>query len=225
MTVILLLLTLAAAPFAGVPLADEELAAHRGGFRLPGGVDVAMTIDTQTAVDGAVVLRTVFRADQGTPTLTTWVPRAGETVAAAPAGAAAPVRTAPTISYDRQNGIQVTGGVSAGSAPAGLVLATRPGAIPAGLEQASGGAATAAGQVSERTQGALRLVELTGGDLSVTHIAGGAFGAAIANMGNDRVIETQTSVAIDLSHTGPDVIGSAMLRAQDITAQALAGRL
>lgn len=216
----LLLLMLAAGPFAAAPIADEELAVHRGGFSLPGGIDVAMTIDTQTAVDGAVVLRTVFRADQGTPTLTTYVPRAGETVAGAPVRVAGGA-TAPTISYDRQSGIRVTGGV----ATPGVSLTGRPGPIPAGLEQVAPGAATAAGTVSERTQGALRLVELTAADLSVTHIAGGAFGAAIANMGSDRTIDTQTSVAIDLSGAGPDVIGSSMLRAQDIATQALAGRL
>ena len=127
----------------------------------------------------------------------------------------------PTISYDRQSGIQVIGGVAA----PGVALGGRPGAIPAGLEAVSGGAATAAGQVSERTQGALRLVELTGADLSVTHIAGGAFGAAIANMGSDRTIDTQTSVAIDLSGAGPDVLGSAMLRAEDLASQVVAGRL
>jgi hypothetical protein len=140
--------------------------------------------------------------------------------------ATAPVRvaggtTAPTVSYDRQNGIQVTGGVTT----PGVSLNGAPGAIPAGLEQVSGGAATAAGDVSERTQGALRLVELTGADLSVTHIAGGAFGAAIANMGSNRTIDTQTSVAIDLTGAGPDVVGSSMLRVQDVAMQALVGRL
>lgn len=221
MTPLLLLLPLAAGPFAVVPLADDELAGHRGGFRLPGGIDVAMTIDTQTAVDGAVVLRTVFRADQGTPTLTTYVPRAGETVAGTPAAVARPAGAMPVISYDRQHGIQVTGGIPA----PGVSLSARPGAIPAGLETVTGDATTAGGTVSERAQGALRLVELTGADLSVTHIAGGAFGAAIANMGNDRTIDTQTSVAIDLSGAGPDVLGSAMLRVQDVATQALTGRL
>lgn len=216
MSPILLLLALAAGPFAVAPLADEELAGHRGGFALPGGIDVAMTIDTQTAVDGAVVLRTVFRADQGVPTLTTYVPRAGETVAAAPVRVAA-VTTVPTVSYDRQSGIQVTGGL----ATPDVALTGAPGAIPAGLEQVSGGA----GNVSERTEGALRLVELTGADLTVTHLAGSAFGAAIANMGSDRTIDTQTSVAIDLTGAGPDVIGSSMLRVQDVAMQALVGRL
>ena len=220
MSPILLLLALAAGPFAAVPIADEELAGHRGGFALPGGIDVAMTIDTQTAVDGVVVLRTIFRAEQGTPTLTTYVPRPGETVATAPVRVAGGT-TAPTISYDRQNGIQVTGGVTT----PGVSLNGAPGAIPAGLEQVSGGAATASGDVTERTQGALRLVELTGADLSVTHIAGVAFGAAIANMGSNRTIDTQTSVAIDLTGAGPDVVGSSMLRVQDVAMQALVGRL
>ena len=57
------------------PLSDAELARQRGGFRLPNGVDVALTVQTQTAVDGAVVLRTVFRADQGAPTLTVFTPK------------------------------------------------------------------------------------------------------------------------------------------------------
>ena len=157
MNPLLLLLPLALGPFAATPVADEELAEHRGGFRLPGGIDVAMTIDTQTAVDGAVVLRTVFRADQGTPTLATYVPRAGGTVAGASAGASRPAATIPVVSYDRQSGIRVSGGVAA----PGVSLAPHAGAIPAGLEQVSGGAATDAGAVSSTSRSAPCVRSLT----------------------------------------------------------------
>ena len=58
-------------------LTDAELARQRGGFRLPNGIDVAMTVQTQSAVDGLVVLKTVFRADQGQPALTVLAPARG----------------------------------------------------------------------------------------------------------------------------------------------------
>jgi hypothetical protein len=222
---LLFLALVATDPYAAPAVPDPELAQLRGGFRLPGGIDVAMTIDTQTAINGAVVLRTVFRAEGAMPSLTVYTPRAGETVAASPhaAGAAgAAGASMPVVTYDRQGGIQVS---AAGAAP-GVTL-TGSGALPAiqdGLEAVTDTVATDAGTVAQRAQGALRVVELTGNDLSVSHIAGGAFGSAIAKAGNDRVIDTQTSVSIDLANAGPDVLGSSMLRAQDITADALRGR-
>ncbi|MGJ3626987.1 hypothetical protein AB5I41_08890 [Sphingomonas sp. MMS24-JH45] len=109
-----------------MPVADDELAGHRGGFRVPGH---RRGHDDRHADRGRwrlAVLRTVFRADQGTPTLVTYAPRTGETVAAAPAGTARPNAALPTISYDRQSGIQVTGGVVR---PA-LSLAARPARSP-----------------------------------------------------------------------------------------------
>lgn len=226
MSMAMLLAALVAAdPFAQAAVPDPELAELRGGFRLPGGIDVAMTIDTQTAIDGAVVLRTVFRADGGQPSLSVYTPREGEAVAAGPRGTpVAGTPPTPVVTYDRQGGIQVS---TAGGAAPGVSLGGGAGPIQPGLEIVSptdAGIATDAGTVAERTQGALRVVELTGKDLSIAHIAGGAFGSAIANAGNDRVIDTETRVSIDLAGAGPDVIGSSMLRAQDITADALRGR-
>lgn len=218
------LLLLAADQFDRPAVPDSELADQRGGFRLPGGIDVALTVDTITAVDGAVVLRTVFRADQGPSTLSIYAPRPGEMVAApgrsTQTGAA--VSPATTVTYDARHGIQVS---TAAGVPVALI-GSRPvgAALPAGLQPVAAGAVTDAGTVSAMASDGVRRVTLTGADLSITHLAGTALGAAIANTASDRTIDTQTSIAIDLAKAGPDVVGSAMLRAQDLADQAVRGR-
>lgn len=78
----LLLLTAAGGTPAGVtpttsdapPVAETELASMRGGFSLGNGLDVALAVQTDTAVNGSLLLRTVFRAEDGKPTLTTLAP-------------------------------------------------------------------------------------------------------------------------------------------------------
>ena len=227
---LLLLLAGQSVPIATQALPDHELAAQRGGFRLPNGVDVALTVQTQTAVDGAVVLRTVFRADQGTPTLSVYAPRPGTVVVArggdAPSAAATAAAT-PAISYDPRNGIQVTPGAAmpAITVSSGAVGAAAAASPDLQAVDASGvGVATDAGRVTATRTGGLDTVQLKAGDLTVSHFAGNAFGSAIANSGNDRAIDTQTSVSIDLSGAGPDVVGSAMLRVQDLASAAAASR-
>lgn len=230
-----LLLLAQAAPIASAPVADPELAQQRGGFQLPNGVDVALTVQTQTAVDGAVVLRTVFKADVGTPTLTVFTPKPGMTVQAGPSngvsedggvGTSAAVMT-PTVSYDPRTGIQVTPGVSAPAINITSGHAAAEAAPPADLQTVDArgaGVATAAGLVTQVDTEHLRTVQLQGADLAVTHFAGNAFGSAIANSGSDRAIDTQTTVSLDLSNAGPDVLGSAMLRAMDVASAATAMR-
>lgn len=47
--------------FPTEPVADAELAANRGGFRLPGGVEVALAATITTSVDGVRLLHTVLQ--------------------------------------------------------------------------------------------------------------------------------------------------------------------
>ena len=107
----LLLMAAQAAPMIDAPVVpDPELATMRGGFRLPNGIDVSLTVQTQTAIDGAVVLRTVFRADQGAPTLTIFAPHTGERVASGEiTGATTNVATStePRVWYDPRTGIHI----------------------------------------------------------------------------------------------------------------------
>ncbi|TCP33630.1 hypothetical protein [Sphingomonas sp. BK235] len=223
--VALLLAGLGQALFGAIaPVPDATLAGERGGFMLPGGIDVALTVQTQTAVDGAVVLRTVFQASQGAPTLTVYAPRAGETVAAAPVIAArGGAASAPTVTYDSRNGLQVTPGSGAPALAAGVGTAAAA-ALPAGLEAVAGGA-TDHGVITQGGEGGVRTVQLSGSDLTVTHLAGHAFGSAIANAGSDRTIDTQTSVAIDLGAAGAELLaGSALLRVGEVAGAATAMR-
>lgn len=204
-------------PLGAPPVSDPVLSEQRGGFRLPSGIDVAITVQTQAVLDGAIVLRTVFRADQGTPTLTILAPTPGQTVAAtrSTAPASGVQSSMPTVTYDRANGIQLTPGVAA---PQIAVTAGSNQSLAAtdGLAPVAAGAVTDGGTVSTAGDVGLRTVTLQGPDLTITHLAGTAFGTAILNTGNDRAIDTQTSVAIDLRNAGPDVLGSSMFKIQDL---------
>lgn len=229
MTFALLLLSLQAvpqaAPFDAPVLSDDVLAEQRGGFRLPSGIDVAMTVQTQSAINGAIVLRTVFEVDRGAPSLTIYAPRQGETVASGTAqgGTVMVAGSAPSVTYDNRNMLEVRPGYT----PTLTVASGNAGgsdAVPAGLAQIASGATTDAGLVTAGAHGGVRTIELRGTDLSITHIAGDAFGSAIANSGSDRQIDTQTSVSISLANAGPDVLGSTMFRVEDVALQAVAFR-
>ncbi|MBJ6122791.1 hypothetical protein [Sphingomonas mollis] len=225
--VLILLLMTQAAPIVAPapaplqdPLPNEVLATQRGGFRLPSGIDVALTVQTQTAINGAVVLRSVFQADRGTPTLTVYAPRPGETVAADGGHAGASGDPAmPVVTYDSRNGIQIS--ASGGTPAVSLTLSGGAASAATGLAPVTGDVMTDNGTVSQSTRGALQVAELRAADLTITHLAGSAFGTAIANAGNDRAIDTSTAVGIDLRNAGPDVLGSSMLRVQDVAINAM----
>ncbi|HVF95033.1 MAG TPA: hypothetical protein VM900_12035 [Sphingomonas sp.] len=222
----LVLAAQAATPLGAPALPDPVLSEQRGGFRLPSGIDVSITVQTQTVLDGAVVLRTVFRADQGTPTLTIMAPPAGQTVPAprnAATSAAAQGAATPSVTYDRNMGLQLVPGITT---PKVSISSGAAGAATAGegLATVAPGAVTDNGIVSAATNGGLKTVTLDAAELSITHIAGNAFGSAILNSGSDRAIDTQTTVSIDLSNTGPDVLGSTMFKIQDVAIAAAAMR-
>src|SRR5690606_26638845 len=67
-----------APPFTRAPVADAVLAEQRGGIRLPNGIDVDLSIDTITAIDGRIVLQTVTRITEGSPVVTAYVPEGDE---------------------------------------------------------------------------------------------------------------------------------------------------
>lgn len=213
-------------PIAAAPVADPILAEQRGGFRLPSGIDVALSVQTQTAVNGAILLRTVFQIDQGSPNFTIYAAKPGETVGMSAAGGdPQTARTStPIISYDRTNGLQVQPGATFSP----ISVSAKPGAVaalPVGLTEVAAGTVTDAGAITDTTRNGVRAVSLSGADLTITHLAGNAFGSAIANSGSDRAIDTQTTVSINLSNAGPDVLGSTMFRVQDIALDAVAMRV
>jgi hypothetical protein len=227
----LLLFAMAAGddPLKAKPVPDAVLAQERGGFSLPGGLDVALTVQTQTAIDGKVVLTTVFKAVEGAPAFTAYVPRPGETVVshtASGADGAQSAQTMPTVVIDGRNGIRVTPGVAPPVVSIGGGTGDAGGGVPAGLVEAGAGAVTDAGTIGgNSSSGSLRTIELQGADINVTHLAGSAFGSAIANSGSDRAIDTTTSVGIDLQNAGPDNLGSTMFRVENVAIDALTSRI
>lgn len=227
MLVLAFLLQTAAAPlpYEAPQVPDPELAEMRGGFRLPNGIDVALTVQTQTAINGNIVLHTVFRADQGTPSLSVFAPRDGEAVASdrPAATGTASASSMPVVTYDARNGLTVSRGAAAGP----NIALGGTAAVPGGLQRidtASGPIATQNGVISASGAGRVQTVDLRAGDLQLSHLSGGAFGAAVANSANDRMIDTVTTVSIDLRNAGPDVVGSTAFRLEDMALGALALR-
>ena len=128
-----------AVPFAEQVVPEPVLADQRGGIRLPNGIDVTLSIDTVTALDGKIVLQTVTKIIDGPATTTAYAPEDGVSVAL-PGGAGSGSGTAasqPRVTYDRQNGLTITGVTqmpvniaTAGAGEAGQVAAGPPAARP-----------------------------------------------------------------------------------------------
>jgi hypothetical protein len=216
-----------ARPFPGPPVVDAVLAEQRGGIRLPNGIDVNLSIDTVTAIDGRIVLQTVTRITEGAPVVTAYAPEDGSPVALANDGNGRQQGFAPPrITYDRQNGLTVT----TGRAIVPVTLTTGEGGNAP--EDTSGLHAIDAGHSVTTPNGLVQVldgegiggVELQGEDIRILHLTRNAVGSVIVNTGSDRAIDTHTNVSIDLRNAGPAVLGSAMLRAEDVALGALASR-
>ena len=186
MPTVLAALALALAPMPGPALPDAALDTMRGGIALPGGVDLKLAVLSDTRVDGRTVLRTVFRADAGAPSLQVFVGD-GSAVAGAAGPAVAVTRDGSTIEV-----------------------------AAAGLTEV----ALAPGQALDTVAGRVRLdalargarVSLAGDALDVSHLVGEGIGSVIANAADGRVIDTLTTVNIDLTGVSPEALGSALLR-------------
>lgn len=75
-----------ASPFGKPPVEDAALGAMRGGFALPGGLDVAIAVQSSTSVDGRPILTTLFTADRGPAALSVFA--GGTRVEIGPGGGA-----------------------------------------------------------------------------------------------------------------------------------------
>lgn len=218
-----------APPFAGEQVVEDAvLAEQRGGIRLPNGIDVSLSIETVTAIDGRIVLQTITRITEGSPVVTAYTPEDGTPVPLAQQDNAAvgpQQHAAPRVTYDRQNGLTVTTNMPV--VPVTITSGEGGNAPnPPGLRaiDLTGSATTPHGIVQLRDDGGIGGVELQGTDIRILHLTQSALGSAIANTGSDRAIDTYTTVSIDLRNAGPEVLGSAMLRVDDVALGALASR-
>lgn len=215
-------------PFPNERVEDAVLAEQRGGIRLPNGIDVNLSIDTITAIDGRVVLQTVTRITEGSPVVTAYAPKDGTSVSLTQqdkSSGGTQSHSVPRVTYDRQNGLIVTSNVT--TVPV-TVTSGQGSEAPqdSGLQpiDLTGSATTPNGIVKLRDDGGIGGVELQGTDIRILHLTQSALGSAIANTGSDRAIDTYTTVSIDLRNAGPEVLGSALLRVEGVALGALASR-
>ena len=225
------LLALTATPLPaqewGAPLADAALADMTGKFILPGGGSLALSVTSDTMLNGALVLRTVLTVDQGSSVQVFGRPdgAASPTGVTGGAGQAVPVLTSgASVLFDRRSGAQITpptvstirvggtGAAGAGAAELGLTPIT----------VAAGGPAvrTPDGLVSVTTLPNGTQVSLAGDRIGIAHLVGPTVATAILNSGNDRTIDTVTTIGIDLHDAAALAMGSAAMKVDALAADA-----
>jgi len=211
----------------GAPLADAELAEHRGGFSLPNGIDVALAVQTQTRVDGDIVLRTVFTVDDGPARFAAYVPTSRESAVAEGAGRRASTSSvAPVISFDNRGQISLAPGIVVPG------VSARPGAQKISSEAPDGFVSVAPGAPSQMgtstiqvaSEGTSYVANLRDTMLSITHMAGRSFGSIVENSSDNRAIDVETTIDLSLSGASPDLVGSALLRVESAALDALMAR-
>lgn len=227
------LIVFAAAAAAASPIPDDELARMRGGFALPGGLSVAIAVQSDTRIDGALVLRSVYRVDQGTPVLQVFAPAPGTSLSNRSTGSSNSVAAPPsmTLTFDRQSGARF----DVGGRP-GPNVNIVPGSTSGLGNDGSAGPAIAIAAGSGTVQvptGALKVTEvpngqqirLLGNGIDITHLVGSAIGSAITNSANNRTIESSTTLALDISGATSTNLGSSMLRVETLGLDATAAML
>ncbi len=232
----------AAAPAAAEPtdggqpvrLSDTELAQITGKFILPNGVELALTVTSDTVVNGQLILRTVLAVDRVAQVQA--FGRTGQTPVVAYAAGSGTGATAPsgvTVALDRQSGIQTVtptfsvsrGAVTVGAAgaDAGAPTAEALGLTQLALTPGGPAVATADGVVSLQAVRNGSLVTLSGDQLAVSNLVGQSIATAVANSANDRTLDTVTSINIDARDITAYQTGSAMMRVDTLALDAARG--
>ena len=194
---------------------DAELGEMRGGFDLPNGLDIAIGIDVQTRIDGALALHTVYSSEG---------PDAGVHVYSGDGGPAsgsggtsvAGAADGTGVSVSRSaNGATV---VSTPSTPAVTIVSNASPASAGGnaLPLTANGAPvqTASGSYSLTSTDRGDVVTYAGPSIEVQHLIGQAAGVVIANTANNRTIDTTSTINIDMQNVPVAAISSAFLAAR-----------
>lgn len=222
---------LATAPFSLTPIAEHDLADMRGGFALPGGLNVAIAIQTDTRVDGSLLLRTVYRVDQAVPQLTVYAPESVRSEQPrADASAISPPVAGVTVTFDRQNGARIgpemtpVSVINVVNAKQGSLGEAPRNTLPVDFSSGNDTVVVPSGRLALINNAAGQQVRLQTDQLDVSHLFGNVIGSVIANSGSDRAIDTATTVALDISGATPFNLGSSMLKIDTLVADT-AGQL
>lgn len=189
---------------APVRVPDRDLATMRGGLMLPNGLNVAIGIDIQTRIDGVLALHTIFSSEaQGVRVFTDGRTSPSEVPGTVTVETGDP--SWPTVSVSRTpTGTTVT--APAAGAPASVNIVSGP---TTGWLDASGQTpvpVVANGPAVDASSGSIRLtsdargsqVQLVTPATEIRHLVGQATGAVISNTANDRVIDTVSTVNVNL---------------------------
>lgn len=224
--------------YDSAPLGDHDLAKVTGKFLLPNGVELALSIVSDTVVNGQLLLRTVLTVDNGAQLVVygrtsdaagpAYVTTAG---AGAGAGAGSAMPTGFAINLDRHAGLSTitpTFTATQSAAPTVSVGAIVDDSKALGLSAlpvtlGGPGVATPDGVVSLQAVRNGTQVTLVGDQLAVANLVGQSIASAVVNSGDNRSIDTVTNVAIDMRNVLPYQIGSAQVRVDTLALDAARG--
>ena len=187
-------------PEAGV-VSARDLDAMRGGFTLSNGMDVAIGIQIDTLINGALVLRTVLAADQAS------------TLGVFAGGDGAGAHSEPGAVPTGVPGLSVRLGpanASAGSGPPQILLTPNGPAI-----------SSPSGMIALKQDDNGSIVVLNGNGVELRHMIGAITGAIVANTANNRSIDTIVTVNIDLQNSAIP-IGNMLIRLEPMVLGAAA---
>jgi hypothetical protein len=218
--------------FAAPRVVDAELAHMRGGLRLPNGLDISLGIDIQTWIDGRLALHTVY-ASEG--------PASGVRIFT---DGVQPVKTVPAAATIRSDGVPGIPLLVVDRSPTGTTILPTNATAATTVNLVNGapsiwlsgegqeeifatpnGPAVAAppGEVSLIADPCGTIVTLRTPGLEIRQLIGQATGVVIANSSNDRVIDTISSVNVDLKGVSPKLL-SGVFAAQRAALDALLSR-
>lgn len=210
------------------PVPDHELASMRGGMLLPNGLNVAVGIDIQTRIDGVLALHTIYSSEGPNSGIrvytdgTTSPSTAPTTTVVSTQGAPVVVSWSPTQTtvIPSGGGPAMTINVVAGPMSNWLDAAGQT-LIPVSTNGPAIDAAPGRFSLTNDTQGAR--VTLMAPSIEVQHLVGQATGAVILNTANNRVVDTVSSINVDLIGL-PSGLLSGVLMVNRIAADAASGR-
>lgn len=199
----------------GMPLSNLALSRMRGGLRLPNGLDVSLGIDIQTRVDGLLALHTVY-ASEGPATGVRVFTDGAKPVPTAPATttvSADAVAGVPVLVIDRSpTGTTIMPTSSVAATTVNLVNGD-PSTWLSGEGQTQvpvtpNGPAVAAepGSVRLTSDESGAVVTLQAPNLEIRHLVGQATGTFVANTGDNRSIDTISSVNVDVQGLSPALL-------------------
>jgi hypothetical protein len=217
-------------------VSDAELSEQTGKFMLSNGTEIAMSVVSDSVVNGQLVLRTVFRVDHDA-SVKVFAPSSDQPVSVGTNGSTGTAGTntgtvtpnSVQVMFDRDSGLAtVTPTYAVNSA--GVHLGTSEPSDPTagGLVEVPvtpGGApvSTPGGQVTLAQLSRGTVVQIAGDQFQVSHLVGSAIATAVTNSANDRTIDVVTNVNIDLRNVTPYTLGSAALKVDTLALEAARG--